>query len=113
MQSHASLLGTVSRCPWISVRSADHDAVITVPADALRVPARSVRLGDELAAADLSLGERTDENKFGADNLQRLTYSLTYAYARCNRSVSLCAPAYFSHHVVRPFLHSRLGRRRS
>jgi len=41
-----------------------------------------------------------DDNKLGADDLQKLTYALCYTYARCNRSVSIVAPAYFAHHVA-------------
>ncbi|KAJ4705271.1 Argonaute family protein [Melia azedarach] len=38
-----------------------------------------------------------DENKFTADNLQKLTNSLCYTYARCTRSVSVVPPAYYAH----------------
>ncbi|KAH9738150.1 protein argonaute MEL1 [Citrus sinensis] len=38
-----------------------------------------------------------DENKFTADNLQKLTNNLCYTYARCTRSVSVVPPAYYAH----------------
>ncbi|XP_051113404.1 protein argonaute 5-like [Andrographis paniculata] len=38
-----------------------------------------------------------DENGFTADNLQSLTNSLCYTYARCTRSVSIVPPAYYAH----------------
>ncbi|KAL6637130.1 hypothetical protein ACP70R_024702 [Stipagrostis hirtigluma subsp. patula] len=38
-----------------------------------------------------------DENGFGADTLQTLTYNLCYTYARCTRSVSIVPPAYYAH----------------
>ncbi|KAL6894479.1 hypothetical protein ACP4OV_008577 [Aristida adscensionis] len=38
-----------------------------------------------------------DENGFGADELQTLTYNLCYTYARCTRSVSIVPPAYYAH----------------
>ncbi|GMH32738.1 hypothetical protein BSKO_00572 [Bryopsis sp. KO-2023] len=38
-----------------------------------------------------------DENKFGPDGLQLLTYWLCYLYCRCTRSVSYAAPAYYAH----------------
>ncbi|EYU40234.1 hypothetical protein ABFS82_04G135000 [Erythranthe guttata] len=38
-----------------------------------------------------------DENKFSADSMQMLTYSLCYTYARCTRSVSIVPPAYYAH----------------
>ncbi|PUZ37585.1 hypothetical protein GQ55_9G130900 [Panicum hallii var. hallii] len=38
-----------------------------------------------------------DENRFSADALQTLTYSLCYTYARCTRSVSIVPPAYYAH----------------
>ncbi|KAL6963007.1 argonaute 5, partial [Sarracenia purpurea var. burkii] len=38
-----------------------------------------------------------DENNFTADDLQMLTNSLCYTYARCTRSVSVVPPAYYAH----------------
>jgi eukaryotic translation initiation factor 2C len=38
-----------------------------------------------------------DENKFGANQMQDLTYKLCYTYARCTKSVSLVPPAYYAH----------------
>ncbi|GJN24773.1 hypothetical protein PR202_gb12535 [Eleusine coracana subsp. coracana] len=38
-----------------------------------------------------------DENGFKADDLQMLTNSLCYTYARCTRSVSLVPPVYYAH----------------
>jgi eukaryotic translation initiation factor 2C len=37
-----------------------------------------------------------DEIKLGADQLQNLTHSLCYTFARATRSVSLCPPAYYA-----------------
>lgn len=37
-----------------------------------------------------------DENKLGADQLQSLTHSLCYTFARATRSVSICPPAYYA-----------------
>lgn len=37
-----------------------------------------------------------DDNKFGADQLQNLTHSLCYTFARATRSVSICPPAYYA-----------------
>jgi len=37
-----------------------------------------------------------DENKFDVDDLQRMTYYLSYNFARANRSVSVCTPAYYA-----------------
>ena len=37
-----------------------------------------------------------DDNRFTADILQQLIYSLCYTYARCTRSVSLVPPAYYA-----------------
>ncbi|CAO2655718.1 Nn.00g045210.m01.CDS01 [Neocucurbitaria sp. VM-36] len=37
-----------------------------------------------------------DDNKFGADQLQSLTHSLCYTFARATRSVSICPPAYYA-----------------
>ncbi|KAL5116399.1 hypothetical protein ACEQ8H_005747 [Pleosporales sp. CAS-2024a] len=37
-----------------------------------------------------------DENKLGADQLQSLTHSLCYTFARATRSVSVCPPAYYA-----------------
>lgn len=41
-----------------------------------------------------------DENNFGADELQALSYQLCYTYARCTRSVSIVTPAYYAHLVA-------------
>lgn len=38
-----------------------------------------------------------DDNRFTADSLQQLTYQLCHVYARCTRSVSMPAPAYYAH----------------
>ncbi|CAN8270652.1 unnamed protein product [Cochlearia groenlandica] len=38
-----------------------------------------------------------DENKFTADELQTLTNSLCYTFARCTKSVSIVPPAYYAH----------------
>ncbi|KAK3126589.1 hypothetical protein QOZ80_7AG0559000 [Eleusine coracana subsp. coracana] len=38
-----------------------------------------------------------DENRFSADDLQMLTNSLCYTYARCTCSVSLVPPVYYAH----------------
>ncbi|XP_015751565.1 PREDICTED: protein argonaute-2-like isoform X2 [Acropora digitifera] len=38
-----------------------------------------------------------DDNNFTADSLQELTYQLCHVYARCTRSVSMPAPAYYAH----------------
>ncbi|RMZ74672.1 rna interference and silencing [Pyrenophora seminiperda CCB06] len=37
-----------------------------------------------------------DENKIGADAMQKLTYNLCYTFARATRSVSLCPPVYYA-----------------
>lgn len=37
-----------------------------------------------------------DEIKLGADQLQSLTHSLCYTFARATRSVSICPPAYYA-----------------
>ncbi len=37
-----------------------------------------------------------DENRLGADQLQNLTHSLCYTFARATRSVSVCPPAYYA-----------------
>ncbi|GMI98406.1 ARGONAUTE 5 [Hibiscus trionum] len=41
-----------------------------------------------------------DENGFSADNLQTLTNSLCYTYARCTKSVSIVPPAYYARLVA-------------
>ena len=41
-----------------------------------------------------------DDNAFTADDLQKLTYQLCHVYARCTRSVSMPAPAYYAHLVA-------------
>ena len=38
-----------------------------------------------------------DENNLSADSLQKLTFYLCHLYSRCERSVSLPAPTYYSH----------------
>lgn len=38
-----------------------------------------------------------DENGFGADAIQGLTFALSHLYARCTRSVSLVPPVYYAH----------------
>jgi len=38
-----------------------------------------------------------DESKFSADKLLELTFDLCHVYARCTRSVSIPAPAYYAH----------------
>lgn len=38
-----------------------------------------------------------DENGFGSDGLQLLTYWTTFTYQRATRSVSYAAPAYYAH----------------
>ncbi|RMZ53214.1 hypothetical protein APUTEX25_005203, partial [Auxenochlorella protothecoides] len=38
-----------------------------------------------------------DENKFGADGMQLLTYHLCYLFCRCTRSISVCPPAQYAH----------------
>jgi len=37
-----------------------------------------------------------DENKFTADALQKLSFSLTHIYAKATRSVSIVAPTYYA-----------------
>ena len=41
-----------------------------------------------------------DANHLSADELQELSYSLAYGYARCTRSVSLPIPVYYAHHAA-------------
>nr|AID68365.1 argonaute 1 [Samia ricini] len=41
-----------------------------------------------------------DDNHFGSDELQCLTYQLCRTYVRCTRSVSIPAPAYYAHLVA-------------
>ena len=41
-----------------------------------------------------------DDSNFTPDELQQLTYVLCHTYARCTRSVSIPAPAYYAHHVA-------------
>jgi len=41
-----------------------------------------------------------DDNCLTADELQTLTYQLCHTYARCTRSVSIPAPAYYAHLVA-------------
>ncbi|XP_023346536.1 protein argonaute-1 isoform X2 [Eurytemora carolleeae] len=41
-----------------------------------------------------------DDNQLTADELQTMTYSLCHTYARCTRSVSIPAPAYYAHLVA-------------
>ena len=38
-----------------------------------------------------------DDNKFGADQLQKLTFHLCHMYAKCNRSISIPAPVQYAH----------------
>ena len=38
-----------------------------------------------------------DENQFGADAIQNLTFALSHLYCRCTRSVSLVPPVYYAH----------------
>ncbi|KAH8918841.1 Piwi-domain-containing protein [Atractiella rhizophila] len=40
-----------------------------------------------------------DENNLSADDVEGLSYNLTYSYARSTRSVSIPPPAYYAHHV--------------
>ncbi|KAF4312601.1 argonaute-like protein [Botryosphaeria dothidea] len=52
-----------------------------------------------------------DENKLGADQLQRITHNLCYVYGRATRAVSVCPPAYYADLVCergRSYLHSFL-----
>ncbi|KAJ3099460.1 hypothetical protein HDU96_010697 [Phlyctochytrium bullatum] len=41
-----------------------------------------------------------DENKYGADAMQDITYKMCYLYARATRSVSIVPPAYYAHLVA-------------
>ena len=38
-----------------------------------------------------------DENGFGSDGIQLLTYWMCFLYVRCTRSVSYAPPAYYAH----------------
>lgn len=38
-----------------------------------------------------------DENGFGADQLQHMSWLLCHLYCRCTRSVSLVPPVYYAH----------------
>ena len=38
-----------------------------------------------------------DENGFGSDGIQLLSYWMCYLYCRCTRSVSYAPPAYYAH----------------
>ncbi|KAL1653795.1 hypothetical protein SLS61_003580 [Didymella pomorum] len=52
-----------------------------------------------------------DDNNLGADQLQSLTHSLCYTFARATRSVSICPPAYYADLLCergRSYLHSVL-----
>lgn len=41
-----------------------------------------------------------DENNYGPDGLEMMTYWLCYLYCRCTRSVSVVPPAYYAHHAA-------------
>ncbi|CAD7697012.1 unnamed protein product [Ostreobium quekettii] len=41
-----------------------------------------------------------DENNYGQDGLELMTYWLCYLYCRCTRSVSVVPPAYYAHHAA-------------
>lgn len=52
-----------------------------------------------------------DENKLGADQLQKLTHNLCYTFGRATRSVSICPPAYYADILCergRSYLHNVL-----
>ncbi|KAF2737080.1 Piwi-domain-containing protein [Polyplosphaeria fusca] len=52
-----------------------------------------------------------DDNKLGADELQKLTHNLCYTFARATRSVSVCPPAYYADLLCergRSYLHTVL-----
>lgn len=52
-----------------------------------------------------------DDIKLGADQLQNLTHSLCYTFARATRAVSICPPAYYADLLCergRSYLHSVL-----
>ncbi|KAF2493554.1 Piwi-domain-containing protein [Lophium mytilinum] len=52
-----------------------------------------------------------DDNKLGADQLQRLTHNLCYTFGRATRSVSVCPPAYYADILCergRAYLHNVL-----
>jgi eukaryotic translation initiation factor 2C len=38
-----------------------------------------------------------DQNKFSADELQQLTFWMSYLFCRCTRSISVCSPARYAH----------------
>jgi len=38
-----------------------------------------------------------DQNKFSADELQQLTFWMSYLFCRCTRSISTCSPARYAH----------------
>ncbi|KAG0045010.1 hypothetical protein BGZ83_009745 [Gryganskiella cystojenkinii] len=49
-----------------------------------------------------------DDNKFGPDDLQEMTYKLCHLFARCTRTVSVVPPAYYAHMVAaRARFHSK------
>uniref|UniRef100_A0A0K2T268 Eukaryotic translation initiation factor 2C, 2 [Cricetulus griseus] n=1 Tax=Lepeophtheirus salmonis TaxID=72036 RepID=A0A0K2T268_LEPSM len=38
-----------------------------------------------------------DDNRFSAEDIQNLTYSLCHCYSRCTKSVAIPAPSYYAH----------------
>eukprot|EP01026_Neomeris_dumetosa_P014142 TRINITY_DN1507_c0_g1_i1.p1 TRINITY_DN1507_c0_g1~~TRINITY_DN1507_c0_g1_i1.p1 ORF type:complete len:1050 (+),score=164.29 TRINITY_DN1507_c0_g1_i1:432-3152(+) len=42
-----------------------------------------------------------DENRFGADAMQLMTYWMTYTFCRCTRSVSVVPPVYYANEVCK------------